>query len=78
MWAWWVLPDTHCSTFAMLADVKGARPRANGTAFRAHLRALAPRVTLGGGHPGAGRADRGPRTLQADCRARATVGCWAS
>ena len=27
MWAWWVLPDTHCSTFAMLADVKGPRAR---------------------------------------------------
>ena len=73
MWAWWVLPDTHCSTFAMLADVKGAARAPNGTAFRAHLRALAPRVTLGG--PGTQALD-GAIEVRArcrrTCRARAT------
>ena len=65
MWAWWVLPDTHCSTFAMLADVKGAARAPNGTAFRAHLRALAPRVTLGG--PGTQALD-GAIEVRARCR----------
>jgi hypothetical protein len=73
MWAWWVLPDTHCSTFAMLADVRGAARAPNGTAFRAHMRALAPRVKLGG--PGTQALD-GAIEVRArckpTCRARAT------
>jgi hypothetical protein len=73
MWAWWVLPDTHCSTFAMLADIKGAARAPNGTAFRAHLRVLAPRVTVGG--PGTQALD-GAIEVRArckpTCRARAT------
>jgi hypothetical protein len=48
IWAWWVLPDTHCSTLAVLADVKGHARAPNGTAFKSHLSRLAPRVTLGG------------------------------
>ena len=49
MWAWWVLPDTACSTLAVLADVKGTPRAPNGTALKAHLAALAPRLSLGGG-----------------------------
>jgi endoglucanase len=49
MWAWWVLPDTACSTLAVLADVKGKARAPNGTALKAHLAALAPRLSLGGG-----------------------------
>ena len=47
-WAWWVLPDKECSALALLSDTD-ATPRApNGTALKAHLAGLAPRVTLGG------------------------------
>ena len=49
MWAWWVLPDTACSTLAVLADVRGTPRAPNGTALKAHLAALAPRLSLGGG-----------------------------
>jgi hypothetical protein len=49
MWAWWVLPDTACSTLAVLADAKGTPRAPNGTALKAHLAALAPRISLGGG-----------------------------
>jgi hypothetical protein len=49
MWAWWVLPDNACSTLAVLADVKGTARGPNGTALKAHLAKLAPRVSLGGG-----------------------------
>ena len=47
-WAWWVLPDKECSALALLSDTD-ATPRApNGTALKAHLAGLAPRITLGG------------------------------
>ena len=49
MWAWWVLPETGCSTLAVLADVNGTPRAPNGTALKAHLAALAPRISLGGG-----------------------------
>jgi endoglucanase len=49
MWAWWVLPDNACSTLAVLADVRGTARGPNGTALKAHLAKLAPRVSLGGG-----------------------------
>jgi endoglucanase len=49
MWAWWVLPDTACSTLAVLADVKGTARAPNGTALESHLAALAPRLSLRGG-----------------------------
>ena len=73
IWAWWVLPDKRCSTLSVLADVKGTARRPNGTAFKAHLNKLAPRLTLSG-----------PRVQELDttvevrvrcnerCRARAT------
>ena len=48
MWAWWLLPDTRCSTLAVLADVNGRARAPNGTALKAHLAALAPRLSLGG------------------------------
>jgi cellulase (glycosyl hydrolase family 5) len=48
MWAWWVLPDSACSTLSVLADVHGAPRAPNGTALKAHLAALAPRVSLAG------------------------------
>jgi endoglucanase len=46
MWAWWVLPDVNCSTLAVLADVRGTPLAPNGTALKAHLARLAPKVTL--------------------------------
>jgi endoglucanase len=49
MWAWWVLPDTNCSTLTVLADTKGTPAAPNGTALKAHLAGLAPKITLGGG-----------------------------
>jgi endoglucanase len=49
MWAWWVLPEVDCSTLTVLADVKGKPQAPNGTALKAHLAALAPRLSLGGG-----------------------------
>ncbi|MEA2418406.1 MAG: endoglucanase [Thermoleophilaceae bacterium] len=48
MWAWWVLPDSACSTLSVLADVRGTARAPNGTALKAHLAALAPRISLGG------------------------------
>jgi hypothetical protein len=48
MWAWWVLPDRRCSTLAVLAKVNGKPRSPNGTALRAHLRSLVPRLSLGG------------------------------
>jgi endoglucanase len=48
MWAWWVLPHSRCSTHAVLANVKGDARPPNGTALKAHLAALAPRLTLAG------------------------------
>jgi endoglucanase len=48
MWAWWVLPETGCSTLAVLADVDGSPRAPNGTALKAHLAGLAPRLSLGG------------------------------
>lgn len=70
MWAWWVLPETDCSTLAVLADVEGTPRAPNGTALRAHLAALAPRVLLRAG------------TTQAldkavEVSARCTTACWA-
>jgi endoglucanase len=49
MWAWWVLPQTDCSTLTVLADVDGTPQAPNGTALKAHLAALAPRLKLGRG-----------------------------
>ena len=49
MWAWWVLPDSACSTLSVLADVRGTARAPNGTALKAHLASLAPRVSLSGG-----------------------------
>ena len=49
MWAWWVLPDTNCSTLTVLADTKGTPAAPNGTALKAHLAGLAPKISLGGG-----------------------------
>jgi hypothetical protein len=46
MWAWWVLPDVNCATLAVLADVRGTPLAPNGTALKAHLASLAPKVTL--------------------------------
>jgi hypothetical protein len=48
MWAWWVLPDTKCSALAVLANVNGRARAPIGKALKAHLAALAPRLTLGG------------------------------
>jgi hypothetical protein len=48
MWAWWVLRDRSCATHVVLADVKGRARSPNGTALKAHLAALSPRVSLGG------------------------------
>jgi len=48
MWAWWVLPDSHCSTIAALADVKGTARAPNGTSLKHHLARLAPRLSVGG------------------------------
>ena len=47
VWAWWVLPDSACSTLAVLADVGTARAP-NGTALKAHLATLAPRLSVSG------------------------------
>jgi hypothetical protein len=47
MWAWWMLPQRGCTSLAMLADAKGTARRPNGTALKAHLARLAPRLTLG-------------------------------
>jgi hypothetical protein len=49
MWAWWVLPDSACSTLSVLANVRGTPRAPNGTALKAHLAALAPRISLSGG-----------------------------
>jgi hypothetical protein len=49
MWAWWVLPETDCSTLTVLADTKGTPAAPNGTALKAHLARLAPKISLGGG-----------------------------
>jgi hypothetical protein len=49
MWAWWVLPDTNCATLTVLADTKGTPAAPNGTALKAHLAGLAPKISLGGG-----------------------------
>jgi endoglucanase len=49
MWAWWVLPDTNCSTLTVLADTRGTAAAPNGTALKAHLAGLAPKISLGGG-----------------------------
>jgi hypothetical protein len=46
MWAWWLLPQRGCGSLAMLADAKGRPRRPNGTAFKAHLNRLAPRLEL--------------------------------
>ena len=48
MWAWWVLPERSCTTLAVLKDVRGTARRPNGTALKAHLAKLAPRLSLGG------------------------------
>jgi hypothetical protein len=48
MWAWWVLRDRSCATHVVLADVKGRARSPNGTALKAHLAALSPRLSLGG------------------------------
>ncbi len=70
MWAWWVLPDSACSTLAVLADVKGTARAPNGTALKAHLAALAPRLSLGGGKT---------QTLDkaVELRVRCTKACFA-
>jgi endoglucanase len=72
-WAWWVLPDRRCSTLAVLKDVDGRARRPNGTAFKAHLARLAPRLTLGARAPQAldGAIEIRAR-CSAACRARAT------
>ncbi|HEY3189896.1 MAG TPA: cellulase family glycosylhydrolase [Solirubrobacteraceae bacterium] len=41
MWAFWVLPEPDCAKLAMLADVNGTPRAPNGTAFKAHMDALA-------------------------------------
>ena len=65
MWAWWVLPDSACSTLSVLADVRGTARAPNGTALKAHLAALAPRVSLSGrGNPVARQGGRGRSALQ--------------
>jgi endoglucanase len=46
MWAWSLLPDRSCKRQVLLRDVRG-RPRSpNGKALKAHLAALAPRLSL--------------------------------
>jgi hypothetical protein len=43
-----VLRDRSCATHVVLADVKGRARSPNGTALKAHLTALSPRLSLGG------------------------------
>ena len=71
MWAWWVLPDTDCSTLTVLADAKGTPHAPNGTALKAHLGGLAPRVSLAG--PRAQALDRA-----VEVSVRCTRACFAS
>ena len=47
MWAWWVLPDSACST-SRCSPTSGARPGAERTALRRTCSA-GPRLSLGGG-----------------------------
>ena len=78
MWAWWVLPDSHCSTIAMLRNVKGAARAPNGTALKRQLDRLAPRLTLvgktqpldGASSCGCAAARRAGRGRRAACRRR--------
>jgi endoglucanase len=73
MWAWWVLPDSACSSLAVIADVKGTARAPNGTALKAQLAALAPRLSLRGGGAQAldGAVELGVRCTKA-CFAQAT------
>jgi endoglucanase len=48
LWAWWILPQKACSNFALVRNVKGVARKPNGTALKAHLARLVPRLTLGG------------------------------
>jgi endoglucanase len=64
MWAWWVLPDRRCSALAVLANVRGRARSPNGTVFRSHLAALAPRLSVGG-----------PRTQPLDGAVEVRVRC---
>lgn len=72
MWAWWVLRGTPCSKEVMLRNVRGAARKPNGTAFKAHLAALAARLSLGG--PGSQVLDSGVEVrvrCNKPCRIRA-------
>ena len=73
MWAWWVLPDSACSSLAVIADVKGTARAPNGTALKAQLAALAPRLSLraGGAQALDGAVELGVRCTKA-CFAQAT------
>ncbi len=71
MWAWWVLPDTDCSTLTVLADATGTPHAPNGTALKAHLGGLAPRVSLAG--PRAQALDKA-----VEVSVRCTRACFAS
>jgi endoglucanase len=64
MWAWWVLRDRRCETHAVLSDVKGRARYPNGTALKAHLAALSPRLSLGG-----------PKTQALDAAVEVRVRC---
>jgi endoglucanase len=71
-WAWWVLPQRGCSTLAVIANVKGKARKPNGTALKAHLARLAPRVSLRTARTQALGAAIGIRVrCEAPCRARA-------
>jgi hypothetical protein len=72
MWAWWVLPETDCSTLTVLADTKGTPQAPNGTALKAQLAKLAPRVTL----PAAKKAQSLDRAVEVSVRC--TRACFAS
>jgi endoglucanase len=70
MWAWWVLPDTNCSTLTVLADTKGTPAAPNGTALKAHLARLAPKISLGG-------SGSQPLDKAVEVSARCTKACFA-
>jgi hypothetical protein len=75
MWGWYVLPDKACSQVALISDTDGTPRAPNGTAFKAHMDALArgqggstangPGATTGAGSPGAGGPNASDHTAPA-------------
>ena len=71
IWAWWLLPGRSCTSLAVIRDVKGTPRKPNGTALKAHLAKLVPRVSL---DVERAQALDGAIELGVRCRAR----CWVS